>query len=221
MPTILLFTMSQNISNHKYYDSISKGYDELYKEEQLKKIKIMKEIIVDNIININKNNKNKINNKNIINNKIKKIDDKNNKTNNNKKINNNKNNIDDYKILDVGCGPGFSEIINRNIVGIDPSIELLKKARIKRVNGVAESLPFKDKVFDIVISITAVHNFNNINKAIKDMKRVCNDNGYFIISILKKSRKFNLIKNIIKNNFKIKDIIKEEKDTIFFCEGYC
>ncbi len=149
-----------------YYDEIANGYDELHKEEQLKKLKIIK----DNL-------------------EINKFD----------------------KLLDVGCGTGFSlDYFDCNCIGIDPS-KMSKDSRI--IKGKAESLPFKDNEFDIVISVTAIHNFDDIEQGLKEMKRVGKDK--FAFSVLKKSKSFNKIKKLIYNLFKIKKEIEEEKDVIF------
>lgn len=153
-----------------YYDQISKGYNELHGEEQLKKINI----ILNNI-------------------KIKKKS----------------------KLLDVGCGTGFYlDLFNCNITGVDPSEELLKRCKYKTTKAYAENLPFEDNSFDLVISITSIHNFKNINKALEEMKRV--GEKKFVFSVLKKSKKFDYITDLIKKKFKVKKIVIEEKDAIFF-----
>lgn len=147
-----------------YYDEISRGYDELHKEEQIKKI-----LKIIDFIN------------------------------------------DDDKVLDVGCGSAFYSKYFKNYKGIDKSVKLVEKNRLCR-HGVAEDLPFKDKSFDVVISMTAIHNFDDFNKALDEMKRVRKKK--VIISLLKKSAKFNEIKKAIKKRFKVKEI-NEEKDVIF------
>ncbi|MBI2654240.1 class I SAM-dependent methyltransferase [Candidatus Woesearchaeota archaeon] len=154
-----------------YYGKISRGYDELYKEEQLKKLSIIK-----NSIKVNKNS----------------------------------------KLLDVGCGTGISSQFNCKVIGIDSSIGLIKQNNKTKVLGIAECLPFKSNSFDYVISVTAIHNFKSIKKAIDEMKRVGKRD--FVFSILKKSRKLGSAKNSIRKNFKITEIVEEEKDLIFFCE---
>ncbi len=155
-----------------YYNKISKGYNELYKEEQLKKLGIIKNNI-----------------------KIKNGD----------------------LLLDVGCGTGLSSDFGCKVIGIDNSLELLKLNNKKnKVMSCAENLPFKDNIFDYVVSLTAIHNFSNIEKSLKEMKRVGKNN--FAFSILKKSKKLNEIKTLIKKYFKVNKIIEEDKDLIFFCE---
>tara|TARA_Y100000034_G_scaffold61729_2_gene74944 strand:- start:4305 stop:4796 length:492 start_codon:yes stop_codon:yes gene_type:complete len=157
-----------------YYDTTSKGYDELHKYEQLNKLRIIKKHLdVD---------------------------------------------IND-KLLDVGCGSGISSDFDCVVIGIDPSVELLKIAKVKFpdkvfVKGVGEKLPFKDKSFDIVISITAVHNFNNIKKGLQEIKRVGKDR--FVLSILKKSNSFDRISKLINQNFNVDKIVEEDKDVIYF-----
>ena len=157
-----------------YYDEISKGYEELHKEEQLEKIKIIKKHL-----------------------KIKSTD----------------------KLLDVGCGTGLTTIPWKcKTYGIDPSKKLLERAKNKHKIiyklASAENIPFKDNFFDIVISITAIQNFNNIEKSLKEIKRV--GKNTFVLSFLKKSPKKNKIDKLIKKYFKIREIINEKKDLIYF-----
>ncbi|MBN1544510.1 methyltransferase domain-containing protein [Candidatus Woesearchaeota archaeon] len=128
------------------------------------------------------------------------------------------------KLLDVGCGTGISTSVwNCDCTGIDPSKELIDIAKKKHskdpkkqfIVGHAEELPFPDKSFDVVICITAVHNFKDIKKGIMEMKRVCRDR--LVISVMKKAQKLDEIEKLIIINFKIKKIIMEEKDLIFLC----
>lgn len=69
---------------------------------------------------------------------------------------NNGNNL----ILDSGCGNG-RQFINENIIGLDYSENLLLEARNKEnlglIKGNVHKLPFKDSVFDIVLSVAVIH----------------------------------------------------------------
>jgi ubiquinone/menaquinone biosynthesis C-methylase UbiE len=117
-------------------------------------------------------------------------------------------------LLDVGCGTGSD--FNCNLVGIDTSIELLQQSEnSNRILAAAENMPFKDNVFDKVISISAIHNFNSIKKGIKEINRVGKMD--FALSILKKAKNFNLIEKEIKNNFSIRKIVDGKQDWIFIC----
>jgi len=145
-----------------YYDIISDGYDELYKEEQLEKIKLIEKHVSG-------------------------------------------------KLLDVGCGTGIVGEYFKDkcdVTGIDNSKEMLKKTKIKTIYGKAEELPFEDKSFDTVISLTTLQNFDNIGKAIKEMERVCRKT--LIVSIIKKSDKINKVRKLLNGYKEIdggKDII--------------
>ncbi|HLC46127.1 MAG TPA: class I SAM-dependent methyltransferase [Candidatus Nanoarchaeia archaeon] len=120
-------------------------------------------------------------------------------------------------LLDVGCGTGITTQFSSRTVGIDPAIRLLKKARIRsRVNGVAEHLPFKDSAFDIIVSITAIQNFQDIEEGLKEILRVGKDR--FALSFLKKSVKREDIESGINRLFRVTEIIEEEKDVIIFCD---
>ena len=122
---------------------------------------------------------------------------------------------EDRSLLDVGCGTGVSSDFGCFVIGLDPSIRLLRiNGNKNKVNGNAEFLPFKGNSFDVVISVTSLHNFRDIKKGVEEIKRVGRDK--FIFSILKKTEKFELIKNLIYSNFIVYRRIEEEKDIIFF-----
>ena len=127
----------------------------------------------------------------------------------------------DDKLLDVGCGTGLTtRQWNCRRFGIDPSKKLLEKAKQadpegEYIEAPAENLPFKDNEFDIVISITAIQNFNDIEKGLKEIKRV--GKNKFILTFLKKSPKKEKIESLINSIFQpIYKRVEEEKDIIFF-----
>ncbi|MFH1211564.1 MAG: class I SAM-dependent methyltransferase [Candidatus Woesearchaeota archaeon] len=154
----------------RYYDDIAKGYDELYKREQMKKLKlILKNIKIPS----------------------------------------------GAAVLDVGCGTGYALEFFENSLGLDPSIELLKKSKSRVVCANAENMPFKDKAFDLVFSITAVHHFN-LEKAIPEMLRVGREN--FVFTVLKRIDNFNKIIETIKTSFDVYKMLEEDKDFILFCK---
>jgi protein-L-isoaspartate(D-aspartate) O-methyltransferase len=127
-----------------YYDEISQGYEELHKEEQLKKVELIKKHL-----------------------KVNPAD----------------------KLLDVGCGTGLTtESWPCKRFGVDPAPKLLARARkreeIEYKQAPAESIPYPDNFFDIVISITAIQNFHDIEQGLKEIKRV--GKLKFVLTFLKK-----------------------------------
>jgi demethylmenaquinone methyltransferase/2-methoxy-6-polyprenyl-1,4-benzoquinol methylase len=123
------------------------------------------------------------------------------------------------KLLDVGCGTGrYLDMFNCHVTGIDPALELIKqyRGRHKLMMGRAEEIRFPEESFNIIISLTAVHNFEDIKKGLKEIERVGKDR--YILSILKRSPKFDIIEKLIKEIFIVNEIIDEDKDIIFFCK---
>mgnify|MGYP001607985361 CR=1 FL=1 len=118
-------------------------------------------------------------------------------------------------LLDVGCGTGLSSDFSCKVVGIDPSVDLIQQNNKNKIVARAENIPFKDKTFDKIISISSMHNFDDFKEGIKEIKRVGKKD--FAFSILKKSSKFRLIEKEIGNNFKIRKMLDGKKDWIFIC----
>ena len=78
-------------------------------------------------------------------------------------------------LLDVGCGTGIStECWDCRKIGIDPSLGLLKQKKAKEgfyLQARAENIPFKDNTFDVVVSVTAIQNFDDFRKGLDEIKR--------------------------------------------------
>ncbi len=97
-------------------------------------------------------------------------------------------------LLDVGCGTGMLletlsvSVPNAELAGADPSTEMLQMAR-KRLDetvlleqSYAESLPFSDASFDVVVSSSAFHYFGEPLSALKEMARVLRPNGRLVVT---------------------------------------
>jgi ubiquinone/menaquinone biosynthesis C-methylase UbiE len=80
------------------------------------------------------------------------------------------------RTLDVGCGEGWLEALNPEVVGVDFSPAALERAREKGavhlVQASAEELPFEDASFDLVVSLGSLEHFADPDAALREMARV-------------------------------------------------
>ena len=110
------------------------------------------------------------------------------------------------KILDIGCGKGFllydfTQIVpGVEVHGIDISDYAIEHAKpeIKGSlqKGSASSLPFGDHEFDLVVSITTLHNLycQDLFAALKEVERVGKKNKYICVeSYRNEEEKVNLL----------------------------
>ncbi len=124
-------------------------------------------------------------------------------------------------LLDIGAGTGIAiRFFNVDGVALDPSEGLLKQYGGKKAVGVAESLPFPDRTFNSIVSLTALHHVNDVDKAISEIKRVSKEGCIYAFTILKKARNFQELKAKLEDNFKLKGI-DEEKDLILVSRTCC
>ena len=88
------------------------------------------------------------------------------------------------KVLDVGCGTGFSlEILKENrfeVTGVDVAEEMVKIAKSKGFEvklGSMLDLDYSDEYFEGLISISAMQwiNGNNVDEVIENYKKVASE----------------------------------------------
>ena len=110
------------------------------------------------------------------------------------------------RILDIGCGKGFMLydflrlIPDAEIHGIDISEYAIKNSKKEVKNnlvlGNATKLPWPDNYFDLVVSITTLHNLKayDLEQALKEMERVGKKNKYLCVeSYRNENEKANLL----------------------------
>lgn len=110
------------------------------------------------------------------------------------------------KILDIGCGKGFllydllKVIPDAEIHGIDISSYAIanskEEIRDRLQVGNATALPWPDNSFDLVISITTLHNLHayDLDLALREMERVGKNNKYLCVeSYRNETEKANLL----------------------------
>lgn len=107
----------------------------------------------------------------------------------------------DIGMGDCGCMSFFLAKRGFDVIGIDrlPNAihESRKDAEKERFKGTfkarlanAENLPFGDNEFDAVFAYHSMHHMDNVEKVIDEMFRVCQEEGFILISDLhEKGRK--------------------------------
>lgn len=110
------------------------------------------------------------------------------------------------RVLDVGCGKGFllhdltRAVPGLEIVGVDISKYALGHAKEEvrpfLEHASASDLPFPDNSFDLVISITAIHNLYcyDLHTALQEVERVSRGKSYLCVeSYRNEDEKANLL----------------------------
>ncbi len=108
--------------------------------------------------------------------------------------------IEALSVLDVGCGGGLlaerfaSE--GASVTGIDLSRASLFAARrhahaaeveVNYVNANAESFPFVDGVFDVVVSTDFLEHVSDLDKVVSESARVLKPSGFFLYETINRT----------------------------------
>ncbi len=97
-------------------------------------------------------------------------------------------------LLEIGCGKGAGgELIQRKLklekyTGIDLSDEHILIANRKKggndylnfIQGDAENLPFDGDTFDVVLNVESSHQYPNVNRFYREVKRVMHSDSLFM-----------------------------------------
>ena len=94
------------------------------------------------------------------------------------------------KVLDIGCGPGtFSSFFSaKKYCGIDIAQNQIKYAKKKyskkKFRVIKNKIPYPKNYFDTIVLIEIIEHLTNneINKLLKESKRVLKKNGQMLIS---------------------------------------
>jgi ubiquinone/menaquinone biosynthesis C-methylase UbiE len=82
---------------------------------------------------------------------------------------------DSKVVLNVGAGTGSYEPEDRHVLAVEPSAVMRRQrphSLPPAINGTAENLPFDDGVFDASMAILAVHHWPDIERGLREVRRV-------------------------------------------------
>ena len=106
----------------------------------------------------------------------------------------------EQKVLDVGCGMAhllyeLTQVVPGLIVnGIDISqyalLHAKEEIRDRLQYGQAQEIPFGNNEFDLVISLTTLHNLKvfDLKKAVQEIERVSKGNSYIMVESFRNDR---------------------------------
>jgi 2-polyprenyl-6-hydroxyphenyl methylase/3-demethylubiquinone-9 3-methyltransferase len=110
------------------------------------------------------------------------------------------------KVLDVGCGGGFScEFVaarQAQVYGIDRAQNCIAIAKahaasngfeIDYQTGFAESLPYPDNYFDVVLCVDVLEHIADLNQTIAEIHRVLKPGGVFCFDTINRTFRSHLI----------------------------
>ena len=93
------------------------------------------------------------------------------------------------KAVEIGVGSGRFATPFDIRIGLDPSENMLKLAKlrdIKVVKGMAEELPFFDESFNLVTMVTTICFLKNIKKSFQEIHRILRTGGQLVIGFIDK-----------------------------------
>ncbi len=104
-------------------------------------------------------------------------------------------------ILDLGSGEGGTSSYlaeSNNVISYDLSLLRLKRQehqnkKFKTINGKAESLPFHNSTFDLIMLQDVIEHVSDRDSLICELKRVLKSNGLIYLSTPNKFSLFNII----------------------------
>lgn len=96
----------------------------------------------------------------------------------------------EHRFIEIGVGTGrFAQALHITH-GVDPSLEMLELARERNIictQAVVESLPFKDKSFDVILMVTVDCFLTNLKQAFAEVYRILKPDGRLILGMINRN----------------------------------
>jgi SAM-dependent methyltransferase len=89
--------------------------------------------------------------------------------------------VGDKEVLEVGCGTGYIQSVIEKYYGIDITIDYKSFIYKPFINGSADSLPFMDNTFDVVISHWVLEHIPNPQLMLDEIRRVLRPGGMIFL----------------------------------------
>ena len=86
-------------------------------------------------------------------------------------------------VLNVGAGSGNYEPGDRRVVGLEPSMTMIRQrpaGAAPAVQGVAEQLPFPDGAFDAVMGTLTLHHWTDLAAGLAEARRVSRRQAFLL-----------------------------------------
>lgn len=92
-------------------------------------------------------------------------------------------------VLDLGCGTGDTDFEGRDVVGLDPVIEMVELSQVSaRTVAIGERLPFRDGSFDGVFSAYVFRNLTSIDETLAEVNRALKPGSSIVVIDLTRPR---------------------------------
>jgi demethylmenaquinone methyltransferase / 2-methoxy-6-polyprenyl-1,4-benzoquinol methylase len=85
-------------------------------------------------------------------------------------------------VLDLGCGTGDTDFDGREVIGLDPVVEMLQLSPVEaKVVAVGEAIPVRDGAVDGVFSGFVFRNLTSVDRTLEEMERVMRPGGAAVV----------------------------------------
>jgi SAM-dependent methyltransferase len=132
------------------------------------------------------------------------------------------------RVLDVGCGPGgltgaLAERVGaHNVAAVDPSKSFVEacRGRIPGAdvhNAAAESLPFEDDSFDVVLSQLVVNFMQDADAGLAQMRRVTREGGSIVSCVWDYAEGMTMLRAFWDGVLDVDPAAPDEGETMRYC----